>query len=88
LLLLKRDINVNIKSNFKKTYTLIDNTINSLEFKHKHRLSDTAFTRNGKLNFTDLIYYLLNLRKHSSQVELDQFFTHLQGRTPKTILTS
>jgi len=27
------------------------------------------------LNFPTLILYLLNLRKHSNQVELDQFFT-------------
>ncbi len=40
----------------------------------KYRLSKTAFTRNRTLNFPTLILYLLNLRKHSNQVELDQFF--------------
>ena len=40
----------------------------------KHRLSNRAFTRNRLLNFPTLILYLLNLRKHSNQVELDQFF--------------
>jgi Transposase DDE domain len=40
----------------------------------KHRLSNRAFTRNRLLNFPTLVLYLLNLRKHSNQVELDQFF--------------
>ncbi|MEN8169440.1 MAG: IS4 family transposase [Pseudomonadota bacterium] len=48
-------------------------TINDKAFKEKHRLSDTDFTRNRLLNFPTLILYLLNLRKHSNQVELDQF---------------
>ena len=43
-------------------------------FKEKHRLSDSVFTRNRQLNFPTLILYLLNLRKQSNQVELDQFF--------------
>ena len=43
-------------------------------FKEKHRLSDTAFQRNRVLNFSTLFLYLLNLRKQSNQVELDQFF--------------
>ncbi len=45
----------------------------------KHRLSSTAFTRNRLLNFPTLILYLLNLRKHSNQVELDQFFQTING---------
>jgi len=49
-------------------------------FKEKHRLSDSAFTRNRQLNFPTLILYLLNLRKHSSQVELDQFFKAIQNK--------
>ena len=39
-----------------------------------YRLSKTAFIRNRILNFPILILYLLNLRKHSNQTELDQFF--------------
>jgi hypothetical protein len=34
----------------------------------------TAFTRKRSLDFPTLILYLLNLRKHSNQTELDQFF--------------
>jgi len=33
--------------------------------------------RNRRLNFPTLVLYLLNLRKQSSQIELDQFFKHL-----------
>ncbi len=50
-----------------------------MSFKQKHRLSDTAFTRKRSLDFPTLILYLLNLRKHSNQTELDQFFKTIQG---------
>ena len=46
----------------------------------KHRLSSRAFTRNRLLNFPTLILYLLNLRKHSNQVELDQFFQTINDK--------
>ena len=49
-----------------------------MSFKQKHRLSDTAFTRKRSLDFPTLILYLLNLRKHSNQTELDQFFKTIQ----------
>jgi len=65
----------------KNAYTLISNAINDPSFKEKHRLSETAFTRNRSLNFSTLIFYLLNLRKHSNQTELDQFFKTFQGTT-------
>lgn len=48
-----------------------------MSFKQKHRLSDTAFTRTRSLDFPTLILYMLNLRKHSNQTELDQFFKTL-----------
>jgi hypothetical protein len=38
------------------------------------RLSVTAFIRNRTHSFPTLILYLLNLRQHSNQTELDQFF--------------
>ena len=43
-------------------------------FKEKHRFSEQYFTRERCLSFSNLILYLLNFRKHSNQVELDQFF--------------
>ncbi len=55
-------------------YEVINTTINNPLFLEKHRLFKNAFTRNRLLNFPTLILYLLNLRKHSNQVELDQFF--------------
>ena len=62
------------------TYRGINKTINTSDFKQKHRLSETAFTRKRTLDFPTLILYLLNLRKHSNQTELDQFFKTLQGK--------
>jgi hypothetical protein len=41
----------------------------------KHRLSDTAFTRNRKLNFTTLVTFLLNHRKGATQTELDRYLS-------------
>lgn len=66
---------------FKNTYTRINIAINDPAFKTRHRFSDTAFTRNRSLNFSTLIHYLLNFRKHSNQVELDQFFKHLHAKS-------
>ena len=41
----------------------------------KHRLSETAFTRNRKLNFTTLVTFLLNHRKGATQTELDRYLS-------------
>lgn len=41
----------------------------------KHRLSDTAFTRNRKLNFATLVTFLLNHRKGATQTELDRYLS-------------
>jgi hypothetical protein len=62
----------------------INKTIHGELFKFRHRLSDNAFTRDRKLNFPSLVLYLLNLRKGSSQVELDQFFHHLNNQNSLT----
>lgn len=69
---------------FKNTYRGINNTIENPSFKDKHRLSETAFTRKRSLDFSTLILYLLNLRKHANQAELDQFFKHLKGSESAT----
>lgn len=69
-------------------YEELNNTINSLSFMDKFRLSKTAFIRNRILNFPTLILYLLNLRKHSNQVELDQFFKIInQEKDPSQVIT-
>jgi hypothetical protein len=66
---------------FENTYTRINKTIHSELFKEKHRLQKTAFERNRTLNFPTLVLYLLNLRKHATQTELDQFFKNLDTKT-------
>lgn len=63
-----------MKNTIINIYKELNNTINSLSFMDQYRLSKNAFIRNRLLNFPTLIIYLLNLRKHSNQVELDQFF--------------
>lgn len=55
----------------------LNNTINSFLFMDKYRLSKTAFTRTRILTLPTLILFLLNFRKHSNQVELDQFFKNI-----------
>jgi len=61
----------------KNIYEELNNTINSFLFMDKYRLSKTAFTRTRILTFPTLILFLLNFRKHSNQVELDQFFKNI-----------
>ncbi|NOQ35413.1 MAG: IS4 family transposase [Methylococcaceae bacterium] len=63
-----------MENSINNIYEELNNTINSLSFMETYRLSKTAFIRNRILNFPTLILYLLNLRKHSNQTELDQFF--------------
>ena len=63
-----------MEKSLNNIFLLINNTLSDLSFIDKHRLSNTAFIRNRSLNFSTLILYLLNFRKHSNQVELDQFF--------------
>lgn len=48
-------------------------------FKQTHRLCPRAFSRKRKLDFPTLLLYLLNLRKASTQIELDAFFSAQQG---------
>ena len=68
-----------METSLNNIYLLINTTLNDPSFIDKHRLSDTAFIRNRSLNFSTLILYLLNFRKHSNQVELDQFFKTIIG---------
>lgn len=58
-------------------YTLIKNVkklIASDEFRIKHSLEQNAFTRNRKLSFQDIIYFILGLPRKSLPTELDLFF--------------
>lgn len=63
--------------NKNNIYTLIKNIkslIASDEFRIKHSLEQNAFTRNRKLSFQDIIYFILGLPRKSLATELDLFF--------------
>ena len=60
----------NIYTLIKKIKTLIA----SDEFKEQHSLEQNAFTRNRKLPFQDVIYFILGLPRKSLPTELDSFF--------------
>lgn len=53
--------------------------IGSDEFKQRHRVSEKAFTRKRTLTYDLLILFLLNMVKHATQDELDEFFKILQA---------
>ena len=53
----------------------------SPEFAARHRLKDSAFTRERKLPLPLLVSFLLNLRKGNNQDELDRFFEVLLGQS-------
>ena len=77
-----------MENSINNIYEELNNTINSLSFMDKYRLSKTAFIRNRVLNFPTLILYLLNLRKHSNQTELDQFFKIInKEKEPSQMIT-
>ena len=46
----------------------------SSDFTARHRVDETAFTRDRKLPLPQLVRFLLNLRKGANQDELDRFF--------------
>lgn len=52
----------------------VKNLIDSADFKMKHSLEPNAFTRNRKLSFQDIIYFILGLPRKSLPTELDLFF--------------
>lgn len=64
---------------FKKNsiYQLIKNVkdlIASASFKEKHCIEKTAFTRNRKLSFQDIMYFVLGMPQKSLTTELELFF--------------
>lgn len=63
--------------NKNNIYTLIKNVKNLIasdEFRTEHSLERNAFTRNRKLSFQDIIYFILGLPRKSLSTELDLFF--------------
>ena len=59
--------------------TLIKETINSIDFIEKYKYSPEDFTRKSPLDFPTLFSFITNLRRSSSQHELDEFFRLING---------
>lgn len=61
---------------FKEGIKASNQLINDIMFLYKFRTKDTYFTRMGrsKMNFNDIILFILNFVKKSLQIELDDFF--------------
>lgn len=62
------------KNNIYALIKNVKNLISSDEFRIKHSLEQNAFTRNRKLSFQDIIYFILGLPRKSLSTELDLFF--------------
>ncbi len=52
----------------------VKDLISSASFKQKHCLKKTAFTRNRKLSFQDIMYFVLSMPQKPLTTELDLFF--------------
>ncbi len=52
----------------------VKDLISSASFKEKYCLEKTAFTRNRKLSFQDIMYFVLSMPQKSLTTELDLFF--------------
>lgn len=57
-----------------KRISLLASIITLADFKDKFRKTATSFTRNRKLPFAELIFFLINSCKKSLQIEIDKFF--------------
>lgn len=52
----------------------VKDLIASASFKEKHCIENTAFTRNRKLSFQDIMYFVLSMPQKSLTTELELFF--------------
>lgn len=62
------------KSSICRLIKNVKNLIASDSFKEIHCMEKTAFTRNRKISFQDVIYFILALPRKSLPTELDLFF--------------
>jgi len=62
------------KENFCAVLSDVNKLIYSDEFKEKYCLNENAFSRNRKLSFTDIIFFILGMPRKSLSTELDIFF--------------
>lgn len=53
---------------------------NDFMFKCNHRTKAKYFTREGKMNFKNMILFMLNMAKKSLQVELNNFFCNVLNK--------
>ena len=65
-------------NNFVKAIEISKYTLSNIDFMLQNRLKNTYFTRGtGKLNFENLVLFVLNFVKKSLQLELDNFFKNV-----------
>lgn len=62
------------KNSICKLIKNVKDLISSASFKEKHCLEKTAFTRNRKLSFQEIMYFVLGMPQKSLTTELDLFF--------------
>ena len=65
---------MSIRSNLKDFFQEMNTLINSNEFIEQFKTSDSAFIRKRKLEFADIIYFLLTLPQKSLSISLGEFF--------------
>lgn len=61
----------------------VKDLISSTPFKEKYCLEKTAFTRNRKLSFQDIMYFVLSRPQKSLATELELFFDKKRGSVSK-----
>src|SRR5574337_1385328 len=62
----------------KAVIEAMKNKLFSLEFIEQHKKGKNDFIRNRKLNFTNLVLFILQRGKSSLQRELDKFFAFVE----------
>ncbi|MEQ8154728.1 MAG: IS4 family transposase [Clostridiaceae bacterium] len=69
------------KSYLKEGIRITDELINDIMFLCETRMKETYFTRigNNKMDFKNILLFILNFVKKSLQLELDDFFAKVKG---------
>lgn len=71
--MIKKDILIKAIKNTKEI-------TQSIKFLLSARLKNTYFTRKSKMNFVDLIMFILNFAKKTLQIELDDFIEEVKNK--------
>ena len=64
---------------WNKTVSIFRDLIYSIEYLESCRRNENDFTRNRKMPFPELILFMLNLVRTSSQIALNRFFQDIKG---------